>query len=91
MDIEITRKEKICVVDDLIVDGIHFDIHDLGTQTDICPEKASRGGCGKSVFIFKAHPKKKVLDKYGISEQEYGRICRTISKQLYIGKCDNCC
>lgn len=79
----------LCGCHDFIVKGKEAYLDDFGMMKDFSPEKADEYGCGDTGFDY--HPAfPEVLEKYGITEDEYNRICEVLSKNLYVGCCSLC-
>ena len=66
------------------------DKDDFGVTEDVKPSKAPKYGCGCMKFIKDKRPRKGVLEKYGITKDEWKEICLMLEENLYVGKCGYC-
>lgn len=73
----------------LIVKGKEADIDDFGDTEDIDPQHAPPWGCGNMFFqVWEESPE--VLEKYGLTVEEYDEIGFWLQRCLTIGCCDLC-
>ena len=88
-DIKVSRWMCWCPV--FTIKGIKADSDDFGEKDDIdcnCEDKPFRG-CGNMIFTPKP-PTQKVLDKYGITVDEYNEIASVLEDGLSFGYCGLC-
>lgn len=86
----ITDMDTYCDCDvELTVKGKKADIEDFGNTRDIEEDKSPPFGCGNMFFeVYEESPE--ILEKYGITVEEYDEIGATLQKWLTIGCCDWC-
>lgn len=65
------------------------DYSDFGHKSDHAPEDAEPYCCGDMRFESKA-PTQAVLDKYGITLDEYDEVCKILEENLSWGSCGWC-
>ena len=70
------------------INGIMAKEEDFGKSEDISPETAEPYGCGYMKFLPKECDQK-VIEKYGITEEEYDQICEELDC-LSFGCCGYC-
>ena len=88
---EIKVSKWMCYCPVFTVKGIKADDSDFGDKEDIdpyCEDKPYRG-CGNMTFTPKLATQK-VLDKYGISVDEYNEIASVLEDGLSFGYCGLC-
>lgn len=78
-----------CELMKFTINGIDADKNDFGTSYDADSDNAEEYGCGNHIFESK-NPTQKVLDKYGISVEEYSEICDELTEKLHVGSCGWC-
>lgn len=82
-----------CATDVFMINGIHAYVRDFGYKLDRNPDNATNTtwtvGCGDMRFTRKKYSDK-ILEKYGITEQDYKEVCDRLEELLAIGKCDDC-
>ena len=86
---ELTLSFKVfdCQTDNFLINGVHADSDDFGRQYDDSPSDDVY--CGNMVFV-PSDPSQSILDKYGITEQEYWCIAEKLQDGLSFGACDLC-
>lgn len=89
LDIKITTMDYYCGASTFTINGKDADESDFGSMIDQCPEDAPDYGCGCRVFE-RICSTPEVLEKYGISEEEYLEICVELTEKLYFGRCALC-
>lgn len=89
MTLEIESYECLCELKHFSINGIDAEYEDFGTKKDIDMGKAEDYGCGDMRFLPKPATER-VLEKYGISNEEYDLICGKLEKELSFGNCAWC-
>ena len=79
-----------CELEVFEINGIKANKNDFGEGGDHNPDDSYRYGCGCYMFVANREPKQKILDKYGISKEEYLMICNRLENELDIGGCSWC-
>lgn len=82
-------RELPCRLDIFSINGKDADQEDFGEVYDHDRENAEPYGCG-DMYFEPEPPTKEVLDKYGITEEEYYNICNELEYKLGIGCCGWC-
>lgn len=73
----------------LKIRGQEADIDDFGNDEDIDPQHAPPWGCGNRFFqVWEERPE--ILEKYGITVEEYDEIGFWLQRCLSVGCCDLC-
>ena len=88
-DIKVSRWLCYCPI--FSVKGIKADEDDFGEKDDLdrhCEDKPEHG-CGNMTFTPKPATQK-VLDKYGITVDEYNEIASVLEEGLSFGRCRLC-
>jgi hypothetical protein len=88
---EIKVSKWLCYCPIFTVKGIKADDSDFGDKEDIdchCEDKPDHG-CGNMTFTPKLATQK-VLDKYGITVDEYNEIASVLEDGLSFGYCGLC-
>lgn len=78
-----------CALRIFTINGINADKDDFGESYDADSDNAVEYGCGNHIFE-STLPTQKVLDKYGISVDEYNEICEKLTERLDVGSCGWC-
>ena len=88
--LDITDMDYYCSCEvKLTVKGKEADLEDFGDDNDIDPQNAPRWGCGNRFFeVYEECPE--ILEKYGITVEEYDEIGFWLQRCLSIGCCDWC-
>ena len=88
--LDITGMDAYCDAEvTLMVKGKPADVEDFGDGRDIEPNHAPLGGCGNYFFeVWEESPE--ILEKYGITVEEYDEIGFWLQRCLTIGCCDWC-
>lgn len=81
--------EMLCGCINLFVKDKDADIDDFGEMKDLNPDNAPDYGCGDRGFA-PAPATPEVLEKYGITEDEYNKICECLVDNLHVGYCGLC-
>lgn len=71
------------------INGENADEEDFGSTKDVNHCNAEPWGCGKSIFL-STPATQEVLNKYGITLEDYSTICAALESKLYVGKCGWC-
>ena len=79
-----------CSLQEFTINGIRADQDDFGEGGDSSPETAEPYGCGCWEFKADRTPKQEVLDKYGITKEEYLTICDQLEDKVMVGECGWC-
>ena len=89
--LDVTDMGQFCFSDaTLTVKGLQADEDDFGEMEDIERANAPQFCCGNMMFVVYDPPPEGVLEKYGLSMDEYKEICYWLQKCLSIGFCDWC-
>ena len=87
-DIKVSKWNCYCPV--FTIKGQKADQDDFGEGDDIdFDDKPKCRGCGNKVFVAKPATQK-VLDKYGITVDEYNEIASVLEDGLSFGYCGLC-
>lgn len=78
-----------CRTEVFTINGKCAEQNDFGDTYDHDAESAEKYECEDMHFDRKP-PTKEVLDKYNITEKEYGNICDKLEDKLYVGGCGWC-
>jgi len=78
-----------CVTETFRINGIDADDTDFGDKFDRCPQLAEPYGCGFMAFT-RASSTTEVLERYSITDEEYGVICAQLEMGLTFGRCSWC-
>lgn len=89
MKLELDVYNAICETKTFRVNGIKATYRDFGEKYDASPDRAKPYVCGNMVFEPKA-PAEEILDKYGISINEYDYICKQLRYYISFGICKMC-
>lgn len=89
MKCKIKAYDCLCALDKFIINGISADKDDFGSQGDRDEAGAEEYGCGDMHFTPKPFHQD-VLDKYGITADDYDRIASKLEKELSFGACGWC-
>lgn len=76
-----------CATEVFNVKGTDADVSDFGTSKS---EGDGNYGCLYHEFIPYEVPKEGVLERYGITLEEYKEICDALECELYVGQCGWC-
>lgn len=79
----------LCSASEFTVKGKEADQMDFGEGGDLDPENAEEYGCGNWHFSVRL-PTQDVLDKYGITVDEYNTISSALEENLSFGRCSYC-
>lgn len=89
MTLHLSFFTALCETREFEINGIKADHEDFGEKYDHDEDSAEPYGCGCMEFDPKpATPW--VLEKYGITPQEYDEVCRELRKGLSFGSCGWC-
>lgn len=86
-DIKVSRWNCYCPV--FTIKGQKADQADFGEGDDIDFANKPKYGCGNKVFVAKSATQK-VLDKYGITIDEFNEIASVLEEGLSFGYCGLC-
>jgi hypothetical protein len=90
--IEIVAKARHslpCSLDVFTINGMRADVSDFGSTEDIDSEHAEEYCCSNRVFVQK-NPRVEVLNRYGITIDDYDEIVTTLRNVLHVGSCGWC-
>jgi len=85
---KIVAYKALCDLEVFNINGKEADYSDFGDKEDVERDNAEAYACGNMCFIPKP-PKKEVLEKYGITTEEYQQICEELDC-LSFGCCGWC-
>jgi hypothetical protein len=80
---------SLCATENFEINGIKADSDDFGHGCDTNPDAAEDYGCGNREFIPEPSTEE-VLQKYGITEDEYRQIGFDLKEKLSFGACGWC-
>ena len=86
-DIKVSKWNCYCPV--FTIKGQKADQYDFGEGEDMDFDDKPKYGCGNKVFVVKP-VEQKVLDKYGITVDEYNEIANVLVEGLTFGRCALC-
>ena len=86
-DIKVSK--WICYCPIFTIKGQKADQYDFGEGDDIDFANKPEKGCGNKVFTPKPATQK-ILDKYGITIDEYNEIASVLEEGLTFGRCALC-
>jgi len=89
MKLELEFGDALCFTSTFKINGINADSDDFGEKYDRDTENAEDYGCGDMQFT-RIEPKSEVLEKYGITEDEYFKIAEKLEGGLSFGCCGWC-
>ena len=89
MKLEIKPMSSYCALSTFRINGIKADYNDFGYTEDIAPDRAEPYGCGNMQFIPDKNPQDGILEKYGITEDEWLRVLKELDC-LSFGHCGWC-
>lgn len=79
----------LCYTPEFMINGKDAYQEDFGEKYDRCPELAEDYSCGNMQFT-RIEPTKEVLEKYGITVEEYNEIASKLEDGLSFGRCGLC-
>jgi hypothetical protein len=89
MKLELEIYSHLCSTKVFVINGINADSEDFGDHRDDSPDTAEPYSCGN--MCFSRNPSsKKVLKKYGITQEEYDEIADKLAEGLSFGSCGWC-
>ena len=89
MKLSLRFGDYLCCTHGFNINGVNARSDDFGEQYDESPEEAEDYCCGNMVFKPRtASPD--ILEKYGITEQEYNEIAKKLEEGLSFGPCGWC-
>lgn len=89
MRLELEIFDALCETATFRINGKEADSSDFGSHYDHSPEIAEDYCCGDMRFESKlADPK--VLEEYGITNDEYNEVCEQLESGLSFGYCGWC-
>lgn len=77
----------LCSLSRFTINGKDADYNDFGEKYDRDSENAEE--CGNMQFT-RIEPTTEILEKYGITKDEYGKICDELEVKLSFGCCGEC-
>jgi hypothetical protein len=89
MKLELDVYSAVCETSVFKINGINAKYEDFGEKFDACPCDTKPLCCGNMVFKPKGNTGR-VLQKYGITADEYTYICVQLRKKLSFGLCRYC-
>ena len=91
MDLKIKPFRALpCALEVFCINGVKADISDFGESEDVSPETAEDYSCGDHQFIPHNHARAEVLERYGISGDEWDEIAQKLESALDVGACGWC-
>lgn len=88
MELELEVYGHLCATATFRINGIEADSHDFGHQCDR-GDDAEPYCCADMQFI-STPPTDAILNKYGISADEYNSVCKKLEEELSFGGCHWC-
>ena len=89
MELELEFGHSLCYTPTFKINRIDADSDDFGEKYDRDSENAEDYGCGDMQFT-RIKPKSEVLEKYGITKDEYFEIAEKLESGLSFGCCGWC-
>lgn len=89
MKLVLDSYRAICGTRIFKINGMKATYKDFGEKYDTSADNAKPYCCGNMIFEPRRSTQK-VLDKYGITADEYARVCDQLRKQLSFGLCRLC-
>ena len=89
MELKCNSMGALCALGTFEINGIQADEEDFGEHYDTNPELAEDYCCYNMKFFSKPATQE-VLDKYGITLQEYHEVCDKLDEELSFGNCGWC-
>lgn len=89
MTVKIVAYDCLCELETFVINEIAAEYYDFGTKYDCDAENAEQYCCGNMRF-FPKEPCSEVLQKYGITVEEYNEICSRLENELSFGCCGWC-
>lgn len=89
MKLELDVYSAICETKMFVVNGIKATYKDFGEKYDTSPDTRKPNSCGNMKFIPRI-PTEQVLNKYGITKNEYRHICELLRSCVSFGTCRLC-
>lgn len=89
MKLKVTVYKRLCETDKFKINDEYATTFDFGGEKDEDPESADPGGCGDKRFN-RIPSTPEVLEKYGITEEEYQEIADKLEEKLSFGSCGLC-
>ncbi len=89
MKLEGFAHQELCEMAMFQINGVEAVWKDFGEKFDRDSHGCPEHGCGDMEFT-RVSPRPEVLDKYGITEEEYNEVCDELEDALSFGYCDKC-
>lgn len=89
MELKVAAYSCFCELVVFEINGIQATKADFGENHDNDPDNAEPYCCADMKFNAKASTPE-VLEKYGITEEEYLQVCEELDKALSFGNCGWC-
>ena len=80
----------LCHIFDLKINGKDAYEDDFITKRDVNPERAEPYGCGNMKGFSLDKPKKEILEKYELTEEEFFHIAEELAGAVSFGNCGWC-
>lgn len=90
MDYKLEIYGSLCATRTFTINGIVANKDDFGDQYDTDPYSAEAYSCGDMRFIPFDEPKEGVLERYGITKEEFDTIKWALESSLSFGRCGWC-
>ena len=89
MKLEFETYGAYCGMETFVINDVKAREEDFGESSDEAPDDAEDYGCGDRRFR-RDPATPAVLEKYGITQDEYDEICDKLEEELSFGKCGWC-
>jgi len=89
MKLELEIYGSLCETNTFTINGINAEYEEFGDKRDHDAENAEPYGCGNMKFI-RYDVSSEILEKYGITKDEYDVICTELEEKLSFGCCGWC-
>ena len=85
-----TCRHLPCACEVFEINGKSASIADFGYMADIRPELAEPYACGCKVFIPNQNEAEEAMKTYGITIDEFNKVCEELEEKLFVGSCGWC-
>ena len=85
-----TRRCYPCTCEVFEINRESANIADFGYMADIAPELAEPYACGCKVFIPNKNEAEEAMKIYGITIDEFNKVCEELEEKLFVGSCGLC-
>lgn len=91
MEIKIETYDALpCATREFTINGINADVDDFGDNCDVEPDEAPEYGCGCHKFTPDIHKADAAMKKYGITLDEFIKVCDKLEEVMFVGMCGWC-